>query len=218
MTETDVKAKKARSPPSHPPFVEMITEAIVALKERTGSSQYAITKFVEEKNKNLPQTFRKLLLYNLKKLVASGKLVKVKNSFKLPPGRSAPVKEKPDAPKPKKSAEAVVKSKPKPKPKTVAKPKANVAAKPKPKPKAAAKPKLKAVATKPKAAVKPKAKPAAAKPAAKVARTSTRSSPGKKVEVKAKAKKPVAPARAVKKPKSVKSPVKKKAQAKKGKK
>ncbi|XP_008218284.1 PREDICTED: histone H1-like [Prunus mume] len=214
MTETDVKAKKARSPPSHPPFVEMITEAIVALKERTGSSQYAITKFVEEKNKNLPQTFRKLLLYNLKKLVASGKLVKVKNSFKLPPGRSAPVKEKPDAPKPRKSAEAVVK--PKPKPKTVAKPKANVAAKPKPK--AAAKPKLKAVATKPKAAVKPKAKPAAAKPAAKVARTSTRTSPGKKVEVKAKAKKPVAPARAVKKPKSVKSPVKKKAQAKKGKK
>ncbi|ONI04873.1 hypothetical protein PRUPE_6G345300 [Prunus persica] len=214
MTETDVKGKKARSPPSHPPFVEMITEAIVALKERTGSSQYAITKFVEEKNKNLPQTFRKLLLYNLKKLVASGKLVKVKNSFKLPPGRSAPVKEKPDAPKPKKSAEAVVK--PRPKPKTVAKPKANVAAKPKPK--AAAKPKLKAVAAKPKAAVKPKAKPAAAKPAAKVARTSTRTSPGKKVEVKAKAKKPVAPARAVKKPKSVKSPVKKKAQAKKGKK
>ncbi|XP_021811063.1 histone H1-like [Prunus avium] len=216
MTETDVKAKKARSPPSHPPFVEMITEAIVALKERTGSSQYAITKFVEEKNKNLPQTFRKLLLYNLKKLVASGKLVKVKNSFKLPPGRSAPVKEKPDAPKPKKSAEAVVKPKPKPKPKTVAKPKAKVAAKPKPK--AAAKPKLKAVAAKPKAAVKPKAKPAAAKPAAKVARTSTRTSPGKKVEVKAKAKKPVASARAVKKPKSVKSPVKKKAQAKKGKK
>ncbi|KAL6278827.1 hypothetical protein ACE6H2_022428 [Prunus campanulata] len=216
MTETDVKAKKARSPPSHPPFVEMITEAIVALKERTGSSQYAITKFVEEKNKNLPQTFRKLLLYNLKKLVASGKLVKVKNSFKLPPGRSAPVKEKPDAPKPKKSAEAVVKPKPKSKPKTVAKPKAKVAAKPKPK--AAAKPKLKAVAAKPKAAVKPKAKPAAAKPAAKVARTSTRTSPGKKVEVKAKAKKPVAPARAVKKPKSVKSPVKKKGQAKKGKK
>ncbi|PQP93262.1 histone H1-like [Prunus yedoensis var. nudiflora] len=158
MTETDVKAKRARSPPSHPPFVEMITEAIVALKERTGSSQYAITKFVEEKNKNLPQTFRKLLLYNLKKLVASGKLVKVKNSFKLPPSRSAP------------------------------------------------------------AAVKPKAKPAAAKPAAKVARTSTRTSPGKKAEAKAKAKKPVAPARAVKKPKSVKSPVKKKGQAKKGKK
>ncbi|BFG37175.1 hypothetical protein CerSpe_234490 [Prunus speciosa] len=216
MTETDIKAKKARSPPSHPPFVEMITEAIVALKERTGSSQYAITKFVEEKNKNLPQTFRKLLLYNLKKLVASGKLVKVKNSFKLPPGRSAPVKEKPDAPKPKKSAEAVVKPKPKLKPKTVAKPKAKVAAKPKPK--AAAKPKLKAVAAKPKAAVKPKAKPAATKPAAKVARTSTRTSPGKKVEAKAKAKKPVAPARAVKKPKSVKSPVKKKGQAKKGKK
>ncbi|XP_068318303.1 histone H1-like [Pyrus communis] len=98
MTGTGVsaaKAKKARSPPAHPPFVEMITVAIVALKERTGSSQYAITKFVEEKHKNLPPTFRKLLLYHLKKLVAAGKLVKVKNSFKLPPVRgAAPAKEK----------------------------------------------------------------------------------------------------------------------------
>nr|XP_011470535.1 PREDICTED: histone H1.1-like [Fragaria vesca subsp. vesca] len=78
-----VKAKRA--PPVHPPFSEMITEAIVALNERIGSSQYAITKFMEEKHKQLPQSFRKLLLLNLKKLVASGKLLKVKASFKLPP-------------------------------------------------------------------------------------------------------------------------------------
>ncbi|KAL6130557.1 hypothetical protein ACLB2K_068936 [Fragaria x ananassa] len=63
----------------------MITEAIVALNKRIGSSQYAITKFMEEKHKQLPQSFRKLLLLNLKKLVASGKLLKVKASFKLPP-------------------------------------------------------------------------------------------------------------------------------------
>ncbi|GFY97767.1 winged-helix DNA-binding transcription factor family protein [Actinidia rufa] len=73
--------KKVRA---HPPYVEMIKEAIVALNERTGSSQIAIAKFIEEKQKaHLPLNFKKLLLVQLKKLVASGKLVKVKNSFKL---------------------------------------------------------------------------------------------------------------------------------------
>ncbi|XP_021894262.1 histone H1-like, partial [Carica papaya] len=108
--------KKARSSPSHPPFLQMITDAIVALKERTGSSQYAITKFNEEKHKQLPSNFRKLLLFHLKKSVASGKLVKVKNSFKLAPTRSAPVKpasapaKKPAAVKPKKNKSKAAKT------------------------------------------------------------------------------------------------------------
>lgn len=82
----------------------MINEAIMALKERTGSSQIAIAKFIQGKqNPNLPANFKKLLLIQLKKLVASGKLVKVKNSFKLPPKTTnvkAPVKakEKTEAP------------------------------------------------------------------------------------------------------------------------
>nr|POF10699.1 histone h1.2 [Quercus suber] len=101
--------KKPKSAPSHPPFLDMITEAIVTLKEKTGSSQYAITKYSEEKHKHLPTSFRKLLLFHLKKLVASGKLVKVKNSFKLAP--AAPVKKSSTV-----SAPA--------KPKSVAKPKA----------------------------------------------------------------------------------------------
>ena len=64
----------------------------MALKERTGSSQIAIAKFIEEKQKsNLPPNFKKLLLVQLKKLVANGKLVKVKNSFKLPPKTAASV-------------------------------------------------------------------------------------------------------------------------------
>ena len=62
----------------------MITEAIVPLKERTGSRHYAITKFIEEKHKQSPSNFRKLLLVQLKKHVAFEKLVKVKNSYKLP--------------------------------------------------------------------------------------------------------------------------------------
>ena len=60
----------------------MITEAIVSSKERVGSSQYAITKLIEEKHKQLPQSFKKLLLFNLKKLVAADKLFMVFNAWR----------------------------------------------------------------------------------------------------------------------------------------
>ena len=62
----------------------MISEAIAALKERTGSSSVAIGKYVEEKHgAKLPPNFRKLLAGQLKKLAATGKLTRVKISFKL---------------------------------------------------------------------------------------------------------------------------------------
>ncbi|KAF7817821.1 histone H1-like [Senna tora] len=169
-------SKKAKSSPAHPPFAEMITDAIVALKERTGSSQYAITKFIEEKHKDLPPTFRKLLLYYLKKMVVAEKLVKVKNSFKLPPTRSAPAKKPVDA----KPAKPTTKTAPKSQPKASAKPKVAASRKPLAKPKTTA------------------AKSAKATP--KPAKTSAKTSLGKKV---AKA------AKSMKKAKSVKSPVKK---------
>ncbi|KAM0044039.1 putative linker histone H1/H5, domain H15, winged helix-like DNA-binding domain superfamily [Helianthus debilis subsp. tardiflorus] len=124
---------KPRSPSLHPPYFEMIKEALVTLKERSGSSQYAITKFIEENQKNLPAKFKKVLLTQLKKFVAGGKLVKVKASYKLP-AAAAPAKKKPAA-KPKavkKIAPAKV-AKPKPAPK----PKVAAATKAKPKPKAA---------------------------------------------------------------------------------
>ncbi|KAJ6721789.1 HISTONE H1 [Salix viminalis] len=119
-------AAGAKKPRAYPTYQEMIKEALVALKERTGSSQIAIAKFIEEKQKsNLPANFKKLLLVQLKKLVANGKLVKVKNSFKLPPKSSAT-----DAAVIKKAAPA------KPKPKAETKPKSTpvkrkVVAKPK---------------------------------------------------------------------------------------
>ncbi|GFZ14140.1 winged-helix DNA-binding transcription factor family protein [Actinidia rufa] len=84
MASVAKKPSGTKQPRAHTPYVELIKEAIVALKERTGSSQYAIAKFIEEKQKShLPANFKKHLLVQLKKLVASGKLVKVKNSFKL---------------------------------------------------------------------------------------------------------------------------------------
>ncbi|RWR80945.1 histone H1.2-like protein [Cinnamomum micranthum f. kanehirae] len=114
---------------SHPPYSQMICDAIVALKERTGSSQYAISKFIEEKHKaNLPPNFKKTLLSQLKRLVAAEKLVKIKNSFKISTSSSAPAAVKP---KPKPKATAATKLKPA----AAAKPKKAALAKPKPKPK-----------------------------------------------------------------------------------
>ncbi|KAF3506853.1 hypothetical protein F2Q69_00001409 [Brassica cretica] len=206
------KKKASSSPPSHPKYEEMIKDAITTLKERTGSSQYAIQKFIEEKEKSLPPTFRKLLLVNLKRLVAAEKLVKVKGSFKLPSAKSAPnpaaVKKKPAAvakPKAKVAAKAPVKAKPAAK---VAKKPAAAAAKPKAaKPKAKTKTKTVAAVSKTKAvAVKPKAK----ERPTKAARTSSRTSPGKKAapaKKTAAATKKVAPVKSVK-PKTVKSPAK----------
>jgi len=116
--------------------LQMVKEALVALKERTGSSQIAIAKFIEEKQKSsLPANFKKLLLVQLKKLVANGKLVKVKNSFKLPPkspatGAAAMKKAAPTKPKPKPKAKAESKPKSAPvKRKVVAKPDPKKAAK-----------------------------------------------------------------------------------------
>ncbi|XP_022720048.1 histone H1-like [Durio zibethinus] len=162
-------AKKPKSVSSHPPFIDMISDAIVTLKERTGSSQYAITKFIEEKYKQLPSNFRKLLLVQMRKFVASGKLVKVKASFKLPPASTVAKKPAPAKPK---IAKTVAKPKVKSKVTTPVKAKAKVA-------------------VKAKATSKAKAKPAA-KPT-KAAKTAKKSSPGKKVKAPAKkavAKKP----------------------------
>eukprot|EP00475_Leptophrys_vorax_P042457 TRINITY_DN80032_c0_g1_i1.p1 TRINITY_DN80032_c0_g1~~TRINITY_DN80032_c0_g1_i1.p1 ORF type:complete len:211 (-),score=85.05 TRINITY_DN80032_c0_g1_i1:267-899(-) len=68
---------------SHPKYIEMVKEAIVALKERTGSSLYAISKFIEQKHPDLPANWKKTLTVQLRNLAKSGKLVKVKASFKL---------------------------------------------------------------------------------------------------------------------------------------
>lgn len=178
--------------------VQMITEAIVSLKERTGSSQVAIAKFIEEKQKaNLPSNFRNLLLVQLKRLVANEKLVKVKNSFKLPPRSlstttsAVAVKKPKPATEKKKSVSAKTA-----KPKTDGKKKPAVASKAKTtkpeakkstaaaKSKKPAKPAVKktAAATKAKKTTKPEAKKAVAATKAKKPKTIT--SPGKKAEKK----------------------------------
>ncbi|KAL4361939.1 hypothetical protein GQ457_04G029090 [Hibiscus cannabinus] len=72
------------SMPPHPPYLDMISEAISTLKDRTGSSQPAIAKFIEDKyGKMLPPNFKKLLSVQLNKFVKSEKLAKLKNSYKI---------------------------------------------------------------------------------------------------------------------------------------
>ncbi|CAN6235990.1 unnamed protein product [Urochloa humidicola] len=142
---------KATAGASHPPYFEMIKEAITALKERTGSSSHAIAKYMEDKHgASLPANYKKMLSIQLRGFAAKGKLVKVKASYKL---SDAAKKESPKA-KPAAPAKAAA-----PKP-------AKAAAKPK-KSAAAAKPKKAAAGTKRKApekkkiVAKPKKSPAA---------------------------------------------------------
>ena len=62
----------------------MIGDAILSLKDRTGSSQQAIAKFIEDQYKSLlPPNVKKTLSIQLKMFVKSEKLVKIKNSYKI---------------------------------------------------------------------------------------------------------------------------------------
>lgn len=146
------KAKVPKKEPEHPQYVVMVKDAIVSLKERTGSSSVAIKKFVESKYQGLPSNFSVHLSNALKKLTANGKLVKVKASYKLG-------EELKKTPKPTKMPSKVVK-KPTKKTKVAAKPKA--VAKPKAE-KTKKAPKAVSASKEPKAAAKPKAEKPKAK-------------------------------------------------------
>jgi histone H1/5 len=62
----------------------MIKEALLALDEKSGSSPYAIAKYMEEKHKQeLPSNYKKILGLQLKNSAARGKLIKIKASYKL---------------------------------------------------------------------------------------------------------------------------------------
>ncbi|KAI7751082.1 hypothetical protein M8C21_013197 [Ambrosia artemisiifolia] len=91
------KEKKARSAKtaSHPPYFQMIKEALLALNEKNGSSPHAIGKYMEDKHKAvLPDNFRKMLSLQLKNSASKGKLTKVKASYKLCEDGNKPKKTK----------------------------------------------------------------------------------------------------------------------------
>lgn len=65
-------------------LMKMIKKALMTLKEKNGSSPYAIAKKIENKHKStLPENFRKTLSLQLKNSVAKGKLTKIRASYKL---------------------------------------------------------------------------------------------------------------------------------------
>ncbi|EHA8587332.1 HMG-Y-related protein A [Cocos nucifera] len=67
----------------HPPYKEMILNAIGTLKERGGSSRRAISKFIGDTYSDLPPTHSALLGHHLRRLKNKGVLRMVKNSYKL---------------------------------------------------------------------------------------------------------------------------------------
>ena len=96
--------------PAHPKYDVMVKAAVLALKDRTGSSVPAIAKYLGT-TYTLPANFKKVLSTQLKNLTKAGKLVKVKASYKLsedfkkgPPKKKAPKKKAPKKKAPKKKA------------------------------------------------------------------------------------------------------------------
>ena len=177
MSEAKSPSKKKpaapKKPAEHPPYADMIKAAILALKERNGSSRQAIEKYIKA-NYKVGEVSSHLKMA-LKRGATSGKFVHTKGvgasgSFKL-------AKEEKKEKKPKKKPAA---KKPAAKPKkpaakkTAKKPAAKkVAKKPAAKKPVAKKPVAKKPAAKKPAAKKPAVKkPAAKKPAKKAAKKS----------------------------------------------
>merc|ERR1711994_387112 len=163
MSAAAPKAKKAANPAAHPKYSVMITAAITALKDRTGSSRQAILKYICANYKGDGAKAGQQLRMALKAGIKKGTLKMAKES-----GKGAGCFKLVKVEKPKKAKKAVKPKKPAVK--KAAKPKKPAAKKAKTPKKAAAKPKK--AAAKPKAAKKAPAKakkPAAKKPAKKAA-------------------------------------------------
>jgi len=68
------------------PYTEVVTNAIMALKDRTGSSQAAIQKWIANNQPNVdPSKFKKKMSFTLKNGVKSLRFIKIKASYKINP-------------------------------------------------------------------------------------------------------------------------------------
>ncbi|XP_055300266.1 histone H1-like [Sitodiplosis mosellana] len=169
------KAKRPASKPTHPPTATLVTGAIKALKERSGSSLQAIKKYIAQNDKVDADKLSPFIKKYLKKATASGNLVQTKGkgasgSFKL---SAASLKPKVEKKKKKPVAKKAAGVKKAAGAKKVAKPKAKKTDKPKkklaPKQKSLKPSKAKPKAPKPKKAQAKKPVTAAKKPAPKPA-------------------------------------------------
>ena len=95
---------KKKAPADHPKYIDMITAAIAALKERSGSSRQAIVKYIRA-NYKVGDNAEVHIKMALKRGVASGALSQPKGtgasgSFKVAKKPAEPKKKKPAAKKP----------------------------------------------------------------------------------------------------------------------
>ena len=169
------KKAAAKKPADHPKYIDMISAAIIALKERTGSSRQAIVKYIKA-NYKVGDNADVHVKMALKRGVASGALTQPKGtgasgSFKVvkkTEPKKKPAAKKPAAKKPAAKKPAAKKSGT-PKKKTATKKSTPKKKKP------AAKKASSAKKTK-----KPAKKPAAKKPAAKKAKKTPKKTAAKK--------------------------------------
>ena len=99
--------KKPRAPPTHPKYDVMVKDALVKLKDKKGSSQQAVVKFIKANYtvSDGPQVSRAANAA-LKKMVEDKTATQEKSSFKLAAGEGASDKKpaKKDAKSPKSPA------------------------------------------------------------------------------------------------------------------
>jgi len=80
-------ASSARKKSGKPTYLEMVHDAIVSLKDRTGSSVPAISKWVLANNEHVKSassnTFKNRITTSIKQGVKDGRFTKVKSSFKI---------------------------------------------------------------------------------------------------------------------------------------
>ncbi|KAJ4834919.1 hypothetical protein Tsubulata_032573 [Turnera subulata] len=70
----------SRSRPDHPPYAEMIYEAINSLREEAGSSQASISSFIKSHHPDLPWAHETFLSHHLNRLtLKGGQITKTKN-------------------------------------------------------------------------------------------------------------------------------------------
>jgi len=94
-------------------YKQGIVDAILHLKDRTGSSSIAIKKYMMDHLPEGKKWMNATFLSSLKAGVASGDFVQVKASYKLSPAFKAKLNKKPAAPKVKKAAAPKKKAAPK---------------------------------------------------------------------------------------------------------
>ncbi|XP_028798208.1 HMG-Y-related protein A-like [Neltuma alba] len=78
------------TPPSLPPYPEMIMKALEALNEPNGSNKSSIAKHIETTYSDLPATHSTLLSHHLNRMKDAGELVFAKNNYMKPDPNAPP--------------------------------------------------------------------------------------------------------------------------------